>query len=466
MLLPVETGTTSASNFDFIIIGAGITGCTLALGLHRQKYRVLLVEKETVVQDRFKGEFLQPYALDILRKNGFSKFLDENGGRKITELRFRDLRKNSPEGISSQVVIPYPSPHHALAIPHKELLTRLRGEVAEILQENYLDGCSWTPVVKDGHAFEESPCLQLQRGDRTWVVEARVLVGADGRNSRVRAALGAPSAPNSAPSVLGAPAEMIVGCEAENLGLPSFRYEVLRTSQGGTISLFPISENRARIYWHTSETTPPTGSNLREYWINSLEKVFCEIAETTGIKLDRPQKVAGASAMTCFLGHSSTQRVFLVGDAVAVTTPLGGQGMTCGLYQVDRILTVTSQLGPAALESSDGIAVMAKAHAESSHYIFSHFTVLNTGLYYLFFSKLPFSKRLTRHVLRNWQGTHQHVERLAALFGGLELDTPNLVEVMKLWGVPVLGAKRVQDSPVARIANINPAPIVSWMMNQ
>ena len=85
-MLPLSTFAEDLS-FDFVVVGAGITGCTLSMGLHSQGFRVLLIEKESEVQDRFKGELLQPYAVEVLRQTGFSKILEESGGRKISELR-------------------------------------------------------------------------------------------------------------------------------------------------------------------------------------------------------------------------------------------------------------------------------------------------------------------------------------------------------------------------------------------
>jgi 2-polyprenyl-6-methoxyphenol hydroxylase-like FAD-dependent oxidoreductase len=159
--------------------------------------------------------------------------------------------------------------------------------------------------------------------------------------------------------------------------------------------------------------------------------------------------------------------VFLMGDALAVTTPLGGQGMTCGLFHVEHVLNFLKNHRAANLKNDWILEDLKTQHDQKARYIFTHFTVLNTGLYFLFFSRKPFGKKLTQHVLSNWNRDPSHVDRLAALFGGIDLDTPSVLEVMKLWGVPVLGAQTLQESRVARIGRrVSPGPIVAWMMNQ
>ena len=56
---------------DFLILGAGIAGTALAVALKKKGLQVLLIERDSSPRERFKGEFLQSYAVKQLLSLGF-----------------------------------------------------------------------------------------------------------------------------------------------------------------------------------------------------------------------------------------------------------------------------------------------------------------------------------------------------------------------------------------------------------
>jgi len=64
------------ANFDIVIVGAGIAGCTLARALARQGRRILILERSLEQPDRISGELLQPGGVSGLKDLGLEDCLE------------------------------------------------------------------------------------------------------------------------------------------------------------------------------------------------------------------------------------------------------------------------------------------------------------------------------------------------------------------------------------------------------
>ena len=58
------------SEYDIIVVGAGVVGCAAARAFGNDGRKVLLVERDMNQPDRIVGELLQPGGVNALRKLG------------------------------------------------------------------------------------------------------------------------------------------------------------------------------------------------------------------------------------------------------------------------------------------------------------------------------------------------------------------------------------------------------------
>lgn len=65
-----------ASNYDVIVVGAGVVGCALGNALGKQGRRVLVIERELKEPDRIVGELMQPAGVHRLRDLGLEGCLE------------------------------------------------------------------------------------------------------------------------------------------------------------------------------------------------------------------------------------------------------------------------------------------------------------------------------------------------------------------------------------------------------
>jgi 2-polyprenyl-6-methoxyphenol hydroxylase-like FAD-dependent oxidoreductase len=436
---------------DVLIVGAGISGTAMAISLRRRGLSVLLVERDAQVRERFKGEYLQPVAVQRLEKLGLGQVIDgalkDGEATAIRELRFRDLASGSllskafsfisGSGTSgeplSDVLVRYPQGSRGISISQHALSARLR-EVARLeLQGDFLEGVELKLQSKN----LDRPRF-LANGVR---ILPRLVIGADGRNSTVRGWMGGPKAAATGKPVVGAETEFLVGVDFETDARLPHRYEVIRTAGEGTFSFFQLSSGRQRLYWNTQDATAG-----KQGWRERISAILdSQVSQQLGQKSEIGQ-LAGAPANTAWMGPVGKGRFLLVGDAVAVTTPLGGQGMAFALEQVERL----AEEIPALFKGSTGarrlsveqLRRVSRRHHASSRRYFHHINLMNLFLYHLCFSRSRVARHLSRAVFSHWNQNPDARELVAEYFAGTRVSGLTPLRIAELLGLPGLSRVR------------------------
>src|ERR1700684_122427 len=113
-----------SESIDVLVIGAGIAGGASATALRRQGFEVLLAEKMSEPAKVFKGEYLQPKAVQIAKELGLQEIFEGDFHSSVTSLNFTDLSPNN-EDVISQIKLKYPRGQSAKAITHHNLSKKL-----------------------------------------------------------------------------------------------------------------------------------------------------------------------------------------------------------------------------------------------------------------------------------------------------------------------------------------------------
>ncbi|MEN9723108.1 MAG: hypothetical protein RJB38_1094 [Pseudomonadota bacterium] len=456
---------------EVMVVGAGIAGVSLALALHHRGISVLLIEREATPRERFKGEYLQPIAVERLRRLGLGDLIDaaiESGeATSIRELRFRDLEDRGllswifpqmrlPEvpwaarglrraksetfvDVRTDLLMSYPSGMAGLSISQATLSQKLRVRARQVLAERFIEGVELRSLSKN----LDRPRFRLRSvsDDRRWpeVLAPRLVVGADGRHSTVRSWMQGPRAPALGTPVWGADPEMIVGFDFQGDPQVSHRYEVIRTPGDGTFSLFKIRDQVQRLYWNTLDRT----SGKQGWARDACEQLEKNVKPVLGIEGSVGQ-VFGAPADAAWFGPAAKGRFVLIGDALAVTTPLGGQGMAFALEHVERLAQAIPPVfrrrsgkarSPSVVDSAR-LAELRRVHHRASRRYFHHIALMNQFLYHLCFNRSGLARRLSRRVFAHWNA-HPEVRNLVAeYFGGLRVEGLNPVRIAELLGLP------------------------------
>lgn len=176
------------AQYDLIIVGGGIGGSALAQVMASAGRSVLLLERSEVYEDRVRGEWIAPWGVDEVRRLGLYDLLKDAGGHHITHhVTFDEGRDPAAaeaealplgffrEGVPGPLCLGHPR--------HCQTLFDAAGAAgAEMLR-----GVQVISVEAGAR-----PRVTFEVDGEVREATARLLVGADGRTSQVREAVGIP----------------------------------------------------------------------------------------------------------------------------------------------------------------------------------------------------------------------------------------------------------------------------------
>ncbi|BCW89316.1 Kynurenine 3-monooxygenase [Alphaproteobacteria bacterium SO-S41] len=223
--------------WDLVIVGGGIAGSALAITMARAGRSVLVLEKSMVFEDRVRGEWISPWGVREVKRVGLYDLLVKAGGhhldRHITYDETKDIEtaEAAPlplsmfvEGVPGPLCIGHP--HHCQTLFDEATragAATLRGvDILMIVPAN-------TPAVTFTHQGE------------THTVRARLLIGADGRQSAVREAAGIPLNQDK-------PHHWFAGMLVDGVTEWDDKLQAIGTEGDFAFLAFPQGDGRVRIY--------------------------------------------------------------------------------------------------------------------------------------------------------------------------------------------------------------------------
>jgi menaquinone-9 beta-reductase len=312
----------SDRDFDIVIVGGGLGGSALAKAMAEHGKRVLVLERERQFKDRIRGEWIAPWGgaeakelglYDLLLREcaiaveGWDACIGDN------RLGLRNFVSTTPQALPS------------LTFYHPEM------------QETVLRAASDAGAeVRRGATVRSirtgsMPAVTYELDGRIEEASARIVVGADGRNSMMRAAAHFEVRRN--PELL-----LIAGVMLEGLTIsPSASLNAFNPARGTTALLVPVGRGRTRAYGAFR-----ADSYARMQGSSDVAK-FIDWCIATGAKGEWYSGARPVGPLATFDGadhwveHPYKNGIVLTGDAAASSDPTFGQGLSLTLRDV-RVL--------------------------------------------------------------------------------------------------------------------------------
>ncbi len=287
----------SCMNYDVIVIGGGPAGCETARIIAEKGYKVLVAEEHRRI-----GEPMQCAGLVSPRTLKTAAMPDA-----IIINQIHGAFVHSPGG---EVLLIRDKEAYALVIDRSEFDRKL-SERAVSAGAELMTGVRATV----GEFFSDEASVKLKSHGGESTARARLLIGADGANSRVARRINAPEAE-----------EVIRMCAAE-VELECPEKDMVRIFLGSEIApgwfgwVIPVDEKHARVGLGVSGR-----DKHPRYYFNRMVEAYPGIFK--GMKIVRG---TGGVVPIGLLPRIYGERTLLVGDAACQTKPISGGGLYLGL---------------------------------------------------------------------------------------------------------------------------------------
>jgi len=320
--------------YDVLIIGGGLVGASLAAALRPSGLSVALVEAQPMAADGSghasdKDWDSRIYAISP----GSSAFLAQGGAWQRLDMgrvqQVEQMRVFGDEGAELDFSA------YQLGAP----------ELAFILESRLLQQALWQNLQHQDNLTllhparcaslewqDDAALLQLEDGR---AIKAKLIVGADGRDSWVRRQAGIIEAPTLYQQH-GVVANFIAEKPHRGTAFQWFQ-------QDGILALLPLPQQMVSMVWSVS---PEKADNLLQLPHAELCAQVAAASRHTLGALHMVTPPAAFPLRLLNLPHIVKPRLALVGDAAHNVHPLAGQGVNLGFRDARQLAQVLLQHGP------------------------------------------------------------------------------------------------------------------------
>ena len=310
---------------DVVIVGGGIAGSALALVLARHGLGVTVLERQPEYRDRVRGEQLANWGYKEAVEMEIADALQDAGG--VFARRVMTLDELIPPEIATANAVDIsqalPGTPGSYCAGHPASCRALSA-AAEAAGARYLRGTGAVQVIAGSH-----PTVTYEFADGSHNVAARLVVGADGRTSTVRAQAGIPLLQQEIWHVISG---LLVD------GVATWPQDAFAVGTQGEMAffIFPQGGQRVRLYSGTpvDQRQRYTGPEGVARFLDDFGRMTCipqaeEIASATPIG---PCATLGAE--DTWTDVPFVDGAVLIGDAAGYNNPIIGQGLSLALRDV------------------------------------------------------------------------------------------------------------------------------------
>jgi flavin-dependent dehydrogenase len=325
---------------EVVVVGAGPSGATTALLLARRGHQVILLDRARFPRDKACGEGVMPPGVAALRRMGLYQRVLATGARSLENVTYRHRRA----GVEARIPFPAPpdgGPAAGLGVRRTTFDAVLVDAVREESRAVVRDGDRVTGLTRDADGVVAG--VTTTRDE----IRARVVVGADGLHSQMRAWTGLRARPQG----------------QVRYGLAGHWQVDTRDRDGITVTLAgghewyeaPVGPGLLLVSILTHRSRP---AMTARHYEGAARRSIPGLAHA--VLASRP---LGAAHFHQRVRAVADGRVFLVGDASGYDDPTTGDGIAIGMLLAERLAEHAGNLLDGKIDTATAVARYAGDHA-------------------------------------------------------------------------------------------------------
>lgn len=311
---------------DVVVVGGGFAGLAAAAAFAQKGARVTVLEAHAGHDPRFRGELIHPRGVRALEALGLKQPLVEAGGVPVRGFAV------SPNLSTDNILLPYEDDlGDGLGIEHRQMVSTLRACVEALPDVELCTGARVDALLEEAGRVVgvRTAGGEEFRGD--------LVVGADGRQSRLRALLG-----------LSAETQLL----SYTVAL-SVEGEVLRNAGRGHVFLgapgpilaYPYGVGLVRMCIDIPLGAPKGKANLKAFVAERYTPFLPQPLRAAMLRALEQHGVEGCANQAVYTQQCAVRGAVLVGDAGGCSHPLTAGGMTIGMNDVVQLVDVLERHG-------------------------------------------------------------------------------------------------------------------------
>lgn len=395
-------------DYDFIVVGAGIFGPAIAVGLARNGWSVLVLERDLSRPDRIVGELLQPGGIDSLKELGLESALEDAEGVEMYGYRVIFNGK--------EVEIPYPQSKIGKGFHHGNFIQGLRRCAREAegvtMMEATVNELITNPYTK--RVLGVKTTLKHPEGgsgaERHFFASCTIVC--DGISSKFRKTY---STKNTVVK------SYFAGLVLKNPVLPAPNHGHVIIGKGHQpILIYEIEQGEARILCDLKAPMPSVATGeLKKHLETHVKPYLPECVQPSFQDALETQKIRTMPAQYLTACVNDTPGMILVGDAMNMRHPLTGGGMTVAFSDAAILTRLLTKENIPDLTNTNRMQDLMHDFFWQRKKVGSVINVLSVALHSLFAAEDENLEILQRACFRYFQLGGKKVSEPVGLLSGL-----------------------------------------------
>lgn len=314
-------GEQSAANipreWDVVVIGAGPAGAFAAYLLAAHSPNILLVDKSKFPRSKVCGCCINNAALDLLNQYSLANLMTEQGAVPLSELRLFEANRSA-----------------SVNLPGGYCLSRDKFDAA-LIQSGIERGVTFLPATA-AQVLDASPlgrAVQLQNGPTTEVINAKIVLVADG--------LGGRSLDRHKEFDFITETNSRFGCGTIVEDAPAY-YErgriYMACANGGYVGLVRLEDDRVDVAAALDREFSRANSGPAQAASKILQMSNLPVPESLS-----KAHWTGTEALTRKRNRIAAERVFVLGDSCGYAEPFTGEGIAWALTSAAGVIELAQR---------------------------------------------------------------------------------------------------------------------------